>query len=100
MFNPRPFEDAAAPLLSAEPSLTDAQRSDAWEAYHLSDSHIDLANRLAPMVIPSQLKQQLTDARQQQLKPIEPVDRVVAALEKLKDIHPDALDAAEKPRTS
>jgi hypothetical protein len=35
MPTPNPFDDAAKPLLEAEAGLTNDERSDIWEAYHL-----------------------------------------------------------------
>ena len=90
-----PFDDPAHSILSGEPAITDDTRGDLWQHFHESASADELAQRIAPLNVPPQLKSKLYNAKAESLKPQEPLDKVVAALSRLKDVDQSALDKAE-----
>ncbi|MFZ0977889.1 MAG: hypothetical protein WAN23_00685 [Candidatus Acidiferrales bacterium] len=90
-----PFDDVAAPILTGEPAITDDQRGDLWQHFHESQSADELATRIAPLNVSIQLKSKLYNAKADYLKPTEPIDKIVAALERLKDVDANALEKAE-----
>ena len=91
-----PFAPSASEaILRGEPAINDDQRADIFDHFEQSASADELAQRIAPLSVPIQLKQKLYDAKANYLKPTEPVDKVVAALNRLKDVDHSALDRAE-----
>lgn len=93
---PNPFMDHAAPVLSSEPTITDQQKSDLWDAFH-SKSPEELVQHLTPLAIPDDLKRRLFDAKRlaTPTPPVEPVDKVTSAIQKMVALPPDVLDKAE-----
>jgi hypothetical protein len=91
-----PFMDHAAPVLNADPTLNDQQRSDLWDAFHSKNSD-ELVQHLTPLAIPDDTKHKLFQAKQLASPPakIEPVDKVTAALNKMAALPPDVLEKAE-----
>ena len=55
-----PFVDQAEPILSAEPSITQADKENLWDIFHTTKDASDLADKLAPIVVPDQLKHKLS----------------------------------------
>jgi hypothetical protein len=94
---PSPYADPAAPVLAAHPSITDEDRADLWDIFHNSKDSSDLANKLQPMNVPDDLKHKLfvtKDATAPAAKPA-PVDKVSAAIARVRDLDPKALELAE-----
>lgn len=94
---PSPFQDHASPILSADPTLSDQQRSDLWDAFH-SKNPDELVQHLTPLAIPDDTKHKLWAAKQASMPPVkvEPVDKVTAAVNKMVALPPDVLDKAEQ----
>ena len=90
-----PFMDHAAPILAGEPSITDQQRSDLWDAFHSKNSD-ELVQHLSTLAVPDDLKHRLWVAKQASLPAVEPVDKVTAAISKMVALPPDVLDKAEQ----
>jgi|SRR5579864_430172 len=90
-----PFMDHAAPILQGEPSITDQQRSDLWDAFHSKNSD-ELVQHLAPLAIPDDLKHKLWQAKQASIPAVEPVDKITAAINKMVALPPEVLDKAEQ----
>jgi hypothetical protein len=94
---PSPFQDHAAPILAGDPSLSDQQRSDLWDAFHTKNS-AELVQHLTPLAIPDDTKHKLFQAKQLASPPakVEPVDKVSAAINKMVALPPEVLDKAEQ----
>jgi hypothetical protein len=92
---PSPFVDHAAPLLAGEPSITDDQRADLHDIFHGSKDPAELTQKLLPLDVPDDLKQQLVDKKKLISPVTEPVDKVAAAMEKMKALDPQTLELAE-----
>lgn len=89
-----PFMDHASPILQAEPSITDQQRSDLWDAFHTKNAE-ELTQHLAPMAIPDDLKHKLWTAKQASSPVAPPVDKVTEAVQRMVALDPKTLDVAE-----
>jgi hypothetical protein len=92
-----PFMDHAAPVLNADPTLNDQQRSDLWDAFHTKSTD-ELVQHLTPLAIPDDTKHKLFQAKQLASPPAkpEPVDKVSAAINKMVALPPEVLDKAEQ----
>lgn len=90
-----PFKDYAAPILREEPTLTDDQRADLWDAVN-SKSPAELTQHLMPMDLSPEFKQKLLDAKKASIPERTPVEAVVFHLNHLKEIDSASLDEAEK----
>jgi hypothetical protein len=89
-----PFQDHAAPILQGEPTITDQQRSDLWDAFH-SKSPDELVQHLAPLAIPDETKHKLFQAKQASMPVAPPVDKVTEAVQRVAALDPKVLDIAE-----
>lgn len=94
---PSPFMDHAAPILNADPTLSDEFRASLWDAFHSKNSD-ELVQHLTPLAIPDDTKHKLFQAKQIASPPVkaEPVDKVTAAIGKMVALPPDVLDKAEQ----
>ena len=91
-----PFVDHAAPILAGDPAITDEQRADLWDVFNKSKDHNELAQHLQDMTaVPDDTKQALFDAKKKAIPPVEPLDKVTAAIARIKQIPPDVLEMAE-----
>ena len=88
--------DHASPSLSAEPALTDQQRADLWDAFHTKNVD-ELTQHLAPLAIPDDLKHKLWTAKQavSPVPAVPPVDKTVAAMQRMVTLDPKVLETAE-----
>jgi hypothetical protein len=93
---PNPFTDLISPVLSGEPAITDDQRADIWDAAFKTTNSDEFAQHLAPLDVPTDLKARLYTAHKQQSAPTDPLDKIVNALQRLKEIDTETLDKAEK----
>jgi hypothetical protein len=94
---PSPYADPAAPVLAAHPNITDEDRADLWDVFHNSKDSGELAQKLQPMNVPDDLKHKLfvtKDATAPAAKPAA-LDKVTAAIQRVKDLDPKVLDLAE-----
>jgi hypothetical protein len=92
-----PFLDPAAPILRAHPDITDEDRAALWDEFHNSKDSAELANKLQPLNVPDELKHKLfvtKDATAPAAKPAA-LDKVTAAINRVKDMDPKILDLAE-----
>jgi len=89
-----PFMDHASPVLQGDPSLSDQQRSDLWDAFHSKNSD-ELVQHLVPLAIPDETKHKLFLAKQAAAPVTPPVDKVTAAVQKMASLDPKLLDVAE-----
>ena len=95
-----PFQDAIAGVLSAQPNLTDQNRSDIWEAYHQSKDLNELAQHLQMMDIPDSVKHTIWMTKASTVPKQSPVDKVAAAIQAMMRLDPKQMEIAEKnPRT-
>jgi hypothetical protein len=94
---PSPFQDHASPILSAEPSITDADRASLWDVFHQSKDANELANKLQPLAVPDDLKHKLWTAKQTIAPPVKaaPIDKVTAAVNQMAALPPDVMEKAE-----
>lgn len=92
---PSPFADHVSPILAGEPTITDDQRADLWDVFHQSKDSNELAQKLQPLAVPDDLKQQLFDKKKLVTPAADPIDKVTAAMEKMKSLDPDTLELAE-----
>jgi hypothetical protein len=90
-----PFLDHAAPILSAEPAINDQQREQLWDVFHQSKDPNELAQKLVPLAVPDDLKHKLWTAKQAVAPAIPPVDKTVAAMQKMVALDPKVLETAE-----
>ena len=96
MDNSTPFIDHAAPILAGDPAITDEQRANLWDVFNNSKDHNELAQHLQAMIaVPDDTKQALFDAKKKAVPPVEPLDKVTAAIARIKQIPPDVLEMAE-----
>jgi hypothetical protein len=89
-----PFQDHASPILQGDPSLSDQQRSDLWDAFHSKNSD-ELVQHLAPLVIPDETKHKLFVAKQAAAPVAPPVDKVTEAVQKMANLDPKTMDLVE-----
>ncbi len=96
---PSPFTDLAVPILAGDPVLSDEQRADLHDVFHGSKSPSELVQKLMPLAIPDDTKHRLFEAKQQQMVAMPsvggPVDKTVAAIQKMKELDPQTLELAE-----
>ena len=90
-----PFQDHAAPILSAEPAINDQQREQLWDVFHQSKDPNELAQKLVPLAVPDDLKHKLWTAKQSVAPVVPPVDKTVAAMQRMVDLDPKVLATAE-----
>jgi len=90
-----PFVDQAEPILSAEPSITQADKENLWDIFHTTKDANDLADKLAPIVVPDQLKHKLWQAKQTATPAVAPVDKVTDVIKRMTQLDPQALAVAE-----
>ena len=83
--------DPAAPILAAAPISQDL-RGDAWDAYHTSKDENEFADKITSLAIPDSIKDSLWQEKRRQVAavPVAPVDKVVAAVQKMVAL-PDAV---------
>lgn len=96
MENPTPFADPAAPILSGDPSITDGQRADLWDVFHNSKDADELAHHLQSIAVPDDTKQRLFQAKKNGSPKAEPVDKAVAAINRVGSLDPKILELSEK----
>jgi hypothetical protein len=89
-----PFIDHAAPILSGDPSLSDQQRSDLWDAFATKNAD-ELAQHLSALAIPNETKHRLWQAKQASLPVPSPTDKVTAAVTKIASLDPQIRQIAE-----
>jgi hypothetical protein len=90
-----PFTDLAFPILDADQTLDDNRRSDLWQHFHESKSPAELVQRLMPLDVPEDTETKLWQAKQAATLPDSPVDKTVAAVQKLATMDKATLDLAE-----
>lgn len=88
--------DLAAPILAAEPGLSQSDRADLWDHFHQSADAGELSQRLIAAPISDDLRSRLLRAKEISMPVPGPVDRVTDAMNKMKGMDPAALDLAEK----
>lgn len=93
--NEQPFIEPAAPILRAEPSITDGQRADLFDIFHGSKDSNELAQKLQPVPIPDATKQLLFDAKKRSTVQAEPIDKAMDAVKRVGSLDPKVLDLAE-----
>jgi hypothetical protein len=95
---PSPFQDHASPILAADSTVNDENRSQLWDIFHQSKDANELAAKLQPLPYADDLKHKLWTAKQSIAPPAkpEPVDKVSAAISKMVALPPDVLDKAEQ----
>ena len=88
--------DPAADILRAEPNLTNEQRADLHDHFTQAKSMNDFADRITPIPVSNDLKHRLWIARQEAIQPVAvaPVDKVVAAIQKMVALPADVLKIA------
>lgn len=96
MQDPSPFVDHAAPILAGDPSITDEQRANLWDVFHNSKDGNELARQLQTVPIPDDTKQLLFDAKKKSIPQLEPVDKAVAAINRVGQLDPKVLELSEK----
>lgn len=89
-----PFADPAAPILRADPALTDEHRADLHDAFYSKNAD-ELVQHLMPMDIHEDTKQALYSAKKMSEPAPEPLDKTAAAINKIGEIDPKVLDLAE-----
>lgn len=94
--NETPFLDHAQTILAGEPSITTEQKADLWDVFHNTKDPNELAQQLAPLAVPDDLKQQLFEAKHRAVPKVEPLDRAVTALKVLTQIPQAVKEEAEK----
>ena len=95
---PSPYADPAGPVLAAHPNITDEDRANLWDVFHGSKDSSELANKLQPMAVDNELKHKLfvaKDATAPAAGP-KPLDKVTAAIARVKALDPEALELAEQ----
>jgi hypothetical protein len=93
------MEDLAAPILANESSLDDATRADVWDWYHQAANVDELNQKLIAAPIPADVKSRLLRAKELSSPVPSPVDKVVGAMNKMKEMDPEVLRVAEKHPT-
>ncbi len=90
--------DSAKVILESEPSLTQNQRADLWDAWHSSPTVSSLARKLASMEfeIPASTEQALLEAKKLTTVSHDPVDRTVSAINRLAKLDPQVLSLIER----
>jgi hypothetical protein len=86
------FVDHAFPVLYGEPTIDDRQREELWDIYHTSRNATELAQRLHPMPLHPDLKEQLLRAKNKPSVELDPIDKVFEAIQWL---DPQVLEIAE-----
>ena len=89
-----PFQDHAAPVLAADPTLSDTAKADLWDAFH-SKSPEELVQHLSTLAIPNETKHRLWQAKQASLPVPSPTDKVTAAVTKIASLDPQIRQIAE-----
>lgn len=98
MDNQNPFTDHAAPVLSADPTLSDESRASLWDAFH-NKSADELVQHLHEQDISPDTKQSLFEAKKASMPAPTPHDTVVAAIQRMAQLDPKVLDLAESHPT-
>jgi len=93
--NPVRVQDKIEALLRGEPSITHGDRAVLYDAYHLAPTPEALADHLQKFEIPSTLEAQLIAAKAEPPATPAPGNAVKAAIQKMQQLDPDALHAAE-----
>jgi hypothetical protein len=91
---PPVLSDPAAPILRGEPTISDDQRADLWDAFH-TKSPEELAQHLMPLAIPDDFKRKLYQAKQQATPPVPILDKTTEAINRVAKIDPAVLELAE-----
>jgi hypothetical protein len=90
-----PWHDAAKPVLDAA-SISQDDKANIWDMFHQSKSPDELADKIATLAVPDELKHNLWLAKQAAAAPVGPVDKVTAAINKMVALPADVLDKAEQ----
>jgi hypothetical protein len=93
MADPTPI-DHAAPVLAGEPTISDAQRADLWDAFQTKNAD-ELTQHLQTLAVPDDFKQRLLDAKVKSIPAADPLDKTTAIMTKMSKIDPQVLDLAE-----
>lgn len=97
---PTPVLDAAAKILYGEPGITDDDRANIWDLYHVSKDSSELADHLQNIsVLPDDTKHRLFRTKQLAEPAPSALDRAVIALSKLNTLDPKVLELAESHPT-
>jgi hypothetical protein len=91
--DPRLIDHAKRILM---PSLLDQDtKATAWDHYFAAKTPTELSARLQTLNLPTDVHQQLVDAKQATMPVLTPVDKAVEAVKKLASMDPRTLDLAE-----
>ena len=93
-----PTQDHARRILEGLPDqvMSMDSKADAWDAYYQSRHSQELAQKLANIDLPVQVKTDLWNAKRQFSDPVPtPMDRVEQALHRMADLDPNVLESME-----
>lgn len=91
MSNPFAAESILRPV-----RVLDNVKAAAWDAYATAGDHNELAEKLAPLALPSETKAALFEAKRSEFENQSPLDKTIAAIQKIGEMEPSVLDNAEK----
>jgi|ERR1700723_490037 len=94
-----PAVDPAEPILRGDPSMTDETRATAYDQFHSSKDHLELAKKLQHVEMSNETRHRLWTAKKLTAAPVDPVAKVRAAIEQVAQMDPAALEVAEKHPT-
>lgn len=90
-----PFEDVASKILRPVRVL-DSVKADAWDAYANASDHNELAEKIAPLALPSETKAALFAAKKSEFENQSPLEKTIHAIKQLGALPPETLDTAEQ----
>lgn len=91
----QPPADPVTPLLQADDRIPDSVRSHIHDIFWDSADHHELAIHLAPLNLPTDLKEKVWQIKKDSMPVASPLDKVSSAIEMLKRMDPETRRIAE-----
>jgi len=94
-----PAVDPAEPILRGDPNMTDEGRATAYDMFHGSKDHLELARKIQHVEMSNDTRHRLFMAKQLTAPAVDPVSKARAAIEMVSKMDPNDLEIAEKHPT-
>jgi hypothetical protein len=91
--------DPAAPILRSDPNMTDEGRATAWDMFHGSKDHLELARKIQHVEMSNDTRHRLFEAKRATSPEVDPVAKVRSAIESVSQLDPNDLATAESHPT-
>jgi hypothetical protein len=94
-----PAVDPAEKILRGDPNMSDEGRATAYDMFHGSKDHLELARKIQHVEMSNDTRHRLWEAKKLTAPVVDPVAKARAAIEMVSKMEPNDLEVAEKNPT-